>query len=138
MVDRTELSGRTRKPWQKKINPLWWVQNDSEQTVDQANWYHPEWPQWRRRFTWSVIRNPLQNFRAYVIGVQDRNYKVIGRKPVTCVQRDDLQPPETGWQWCVLYGGELIVPLPFVSYCHGPIKVYAGWQWNGFAGIKVI
>jgi hypothetical protein len=33
-----------------------------------------------------------------VFGVQDRNYTVIGRHPVLTVQRDDLQPPERGFQ----------------------------------------
>jgi hypothetical protein len=23
-----------------KLNPLWWLGNDTEQTVDQAEWYH--------------------------------------------------------------------------------------------------
>ena len=58
-----------------KLNPLWWLGNDTEQTVDQAEWYHQDWPEWRRSLGWA-LRNPLQNFRAFVIGVQDRNYEV--------------------------------------------------------------
>jgi hypothetical protein len=50
------------------------------------------------------------NLRAFVIGLQDKNYTVTGRAPVMTVQRNDLEPPETGWQWCVLYGGDLWVP----------------------------
>jgi hypothetical protein len=32
------------------------------------------------------------------------------------VQRNDLFAPETGWQWCVLAGGDLWFPRFFVSY----------------------
>ena len=35
-----------------------------------------------RDFYWNFLRNPLQNFRCFVIGVQDRNYTVTGRAPV--------------------------------------------------------
>src|SRR3954453_1990367 len=58
-----------------KLNPLCWLGNDTEQTVDQAEWYHQDWPEWRRSLGWA-LRNPLQNFRAFIIGVQDRNYEV--------------------------------------------------------------
>ena len=49
-----------------KLNPLWWLGNDTEQTVDQAEWYHQNWPEWRRSLGWA-LRNPLQNFRAFII-----------------------------------------------------------------------
>jgi hypothetical protein len=62
-LDREKIS------WSKKLNLLWWFGNDSEQTVYQADWYHPGWTQWRRKLMWN-LRNPLQNFRAYVLGVQ--------------------------------------------------------------------
>ena len=39
--------------------------------------------------------NPLQNFRCYVIGIQDRNYSVVGREPVLTVQRN-TQPGVSG------------------------------------------
>jgi hypothetical protein len=41
--------------------------------------------------------NPLQNLRAFVLGVQDKNYRVVGLAPVMTVQRDDLVPPQLGW-----------------------------------------
>jgi hypothetical protein len=134
-VDNAAFTGRVSKPWYKKINPIWWWQNDDEQTVDQAPWYHPEWSQWRRWLVWNVFRNPLQNFRAYVVGVQDRNYTVYGKAPVLTVQRNDLQPPETGWQWCYI----ALTPfyLPFISYSGKRIVWYAGWQPNGFFGFKL-
>ena len=50
-----QIYGRTRKSWYLKINPVWWFMNDDEQTVDQADWYHPEWPYWRRWLYWNVF-----------------------------------------------------------------------------------
>jgi hypothetical protein len=133
-VDSYTFTGRVRKPWYNKINPLWWFGNDTEQTVDQARWYHPEWPYWRRWLIWNVFRNPLQNFRCFVIGVADVNYTVVGRAPVLCVQRNDLVPPETGWQWCII---KTFIPLPFASYSGNRINLQAGWQPTGIFSLKV-
>lgn len=127
------VTGRERVPLWKKLLPVWWLLNDSEQTVDQAPWYHPEWPRWRRWLVWNVFRNPCQNLRAYVLGVQDRNYTVTGRAPVTAVQRDDLA--ETGWQWCVIW---LALPRPFVSYSGTRATWYLGWQPSGIFGAKLV
>ena len=130
------ITGRSPKPLSKKLNPLWWFQNDDEQkeTDPDAQWYHTEWPQWRRHLYWNYFRNPLQNFRAYVVGVSDRNYTLTGRAPVMTVQRDDLNPPERGFQWCVLKLGALF--LPFVSYVGRYVVWYLGWQPSGFFGAK--
>lgn len=127
------VSGRTPIPLSKKINPLWWFGNDTEQTVDQAKWFMSGKPEWLRWLCWQV-RNPLQNFRAFVAGVQDRNYTVIGRAPVLTVQRNDLPPPiNEGFQWCVIH---LAIPLPFVSYSGSTFVWYFGWQPTGFFGVK--
>ena len=75
-----QIYGRARKSWYLKINPVWWFMNDDEQTIDQADWYHPEWPYWRRWLYWNVFRNPLQNFRAYVVGASDK--KCGGFRPL--------------------------------------------------------
>ena len=115
-----------------KLNPLWWFGNDSEQTVDQAPWYMPGKPEPVRWLAWQ-FRNPFQNFRSYVLGVQDQNYRVTGRAPVTLVQRNDLTPPEHGWQWSVI---DTPIPLPFVSYSGSHVVWYAGWQPTGFFGFK--
>ena len=130
------ITGRSPKPLSKKLNPLWWFQNDDEQkeTDPDTQWYHPDWPQWRRHLYWNYFRNPLQNFRAYVVGVSDRNYTLTGRAPVMTVQRDDLNPPERGFQWCVLKLGALF--LPFVSYVGRYVVWYLGWQPSGFFGAK--
>lgn len=135
MIDRHTFTDRVRKPAELKANPIWWFKNDDEQTVDQAPWYNPGWPEWKRRFYWNYLRNPLQNFRCYVIGVQDRNYTVVGRAPVLTVQRDDLMPPETGWQWCLLWITDKIA-LPFVSYSGKHLVIQLGWQPTGFATAK--
>jgi hypothetical protein len=133
MIESQEITGRTPVPLRKKLNPIWWFGKDLEQTLAEAAWYMPDAPQWKRRLFWE-FRNPLQNFRAVVIGVGDRNYKVTGKAPVLAVQRDDLDPPETGWQWCVIRLGLLL--LPFVSYSGPRLVCYAGWQPSGFFGFK--
>src|SRR3974390_1400722 len=121
MIDSHTFTDRVKKPLWKKFNPLWWFQNDDEQTIDQATWYHPEWPRWRRWLIWNVFRNPLQNFRAYVVGVQDHNYIVYGREPVLTVQRDNIG--QSGWQWCVCL---LWLPLPFVRSNGKRVPWYLG------------
>ncbi len=83
-----------------------------------------------------MLRNPLQNFRAFVIGVQDRNYEVEvvhGNPDPQVVQRNDVG--EYGYQVIKLkfkYG----VQLPFVSYSGKRVVWYAGWQPSGFFGLK--
>lgn len=131
------MAGRSPVSTLKKINPIWWFMNDTEQTVDQAPWFQPTWPHWLRSLVWNTVRNPLQNFRAYVIGVQDKDYQVTGKAPVMTVQRNDLTPPETGWQWCKLSGGDLRLPRWFVSYSGSSVLWYVGWQPSGFFGIKI-
>jgi len=129
-----EFTNRVKKPLYKKLNPIWWFQNDNEQTVEEAPWYHPEWSQARRYIYWNFFRNPLQNFRCFVVGVEDRNYIVVGKPPVLTVQRDDLQPPETGWQWSVI---KTFIPLGFVSYAGNRFVFYVGWQPTGIFGTKL-
>ena len=126
------VSGRGRKPACKKLNPIWWFGNEDEEQL--PDWYQPIWPFWRRRLYWYYFRNPLQNFRAYVLGVNDRNYEVIGRPPVMTVQRNDLRPDERGWQWSVIKLSAL--RLPFISYSGKKVVWYIGWQPSGFFGAK--
>jgi hypothetical protein len=130
--EQRTVTGRRPKPLFKKINPIWWFGNDDEEQL--PHWYRPSWPNWRRRLYWYFFRNPLQNFRAYVVGVNDRNYDVVGRIPVMCVQRNDLNPVETGWQWSVIKLAAL--RLPFVSYSGKKVVWYIGWQPSGFFGAK--
>jgi hypothetical protein len=130
---RATITSRERAPLRQKMNPMWWFMNSTEQTVDEAPWYRPAWPYWRRWLCWS-LRNPLQNLRAFVLGVSDRNYNIIGRAPVMCVQRNDLLPPEIGFQWCVLHGGDVRLPRFFVSYSGQ--RWFFGHQPSGFFGCK--
>jgi hypothetical protein len=135
MIDRYTYTERALKPFSLKLNPIWWLKNDDEQKLDDGttDWYRPGQPQWLRRLAWE-LRNPFQNLRAYVLGVQDRNYTVIGRHPVLTVQRDDLHPPNRGWQWCVIKLG--VLRLPFVSYSGRRSVLQLGWQPSGFFGAK--
>ena len=130
-------------PWYKKINPIWWLLNDSQQKVDQAPWYEPTWPEWERVLVWNCCRNPLQNFRSYVVGVQDRSFWVTAKQPWGTIQRNDLCTTtngkmvcQTGYQWNWLWAGDLLFPLPFVSYSGQNVVWYVGWQPGGFAGAK--
>jgi hypothetical protein len=116
VIESVKVTGRSPQPFWKKLNPLWWFLNDGEQTVDGAPWYKPDYPWLIRYLFWNFLRNPMMNFRNYVIGVGDRNYEVIGKAPAMTIQRDDLAPPELGWQWSMirLRCGFF---LPFSSYC---------------------
>ena len=80
-METAVFTGRVRKPWFKKINPLWWVMNDDDPYP--PGWYHPEWQSWRRWMTWHVIRNPFHNLAHYVVGVKYRNFTVIGTGETT-------------------------------------------------------
>ncbi len=134
-VETVSVMGRIRKPLWRKLNPLWWFGNEDEQQLADAPWYMPAWPQWQRWMFWYYFRNPLQNFRCYVIGVADCNYTVTGKAPALCVLRSDLQPPQTGWQWSIIKIG--LLRLPFVSYS-GRVTFYIGWQPSGIAGVKLV
>jgi hypothetical protein len=129
------ISGRAKVSLWLKFNPIWWFFNDAEQNLAHAEWYNSDLPQWQRAVLWN-LRNPLQNFRAFVAGVADKNYTVRGRPPVMTVQRNDLFAPETGWQWCVLAGGDLWFPRFFVSYSGKRVVWYFGHQPTGFWGAK--
>ena len=75
LIAVVEYKGLPRYPLSKKLNVCWWFGNEMEQQLADAPWYRPEWPEWRRRFYWLYLRNPLQNFRAVVIG-EARPYPV--------------------------------------------------------------
>lgn len=127
-----QLSGRQKVSIWKKINPWWWLQNDLEPTA--PSWYHPEWPIWLRDFAFNVVRNPLSNFTAYVLGVKDRDYVIRGTYPVDCGTLADIG--QTGWKWSLI---ELkYVKLPFISYAGKYILFYLGWAWEGNIGAKFV
>jgi len=110
---------------------LWWMQNDEEPRPYPG--MYPGRPEWQRMVLW-YIRNPLQNFGKYVVGVYDRNYTVVGDAPVLATAWNDLPDGRTGFKttWLELK----YVSLPFVSYVGKRVMWYAGWQWWGFFGLK--
>ena len=74
---------------------------------------------------------------AYVIGMQDRNYRVEvlrGHPDANIVQRDDVG--EMGWQIAMLHLPSR-VRLPWVSYSGKRVVFQAGWQPSGFFGFKL-
>lgn len=131
------VTGRERCP--KEIQTwAWMLRNDFEQQC--PDWYQPTWPTWRRELYWNYFRNPLQNARCFVWGWTDRNYEVEvmeGRLDQPwLVQRNDLIPPETGYQKCrltLLDGSET---RDFTSYCSDKIVWYYGTQPAGIFGAK--
>jgi hypothetical protein len=130
-IETHRVCGRTRRPLWKKATPIWWFMNDQEPVP--PDWYLPARRGLPRVICW-YLRNPLQNFGNYVLGVCDRNYTVRGAAPVMMVMWDDAMPPRKGWKWSIIRLKWL--RLPFISYS-GPVLFYAGWQPNGFFGFKL-
>lgn len=134
------VTGRVRVPLKLKLSPSFWFQNNFNQTLAEAPWYEPDKPQAQRELDWNM-RNPAQNLRAVILGVQDKNYNVRGKAPVRTIQRNDLHDPVTGaeehgWQWAILSGGDLWVPRLWISYSGTRVVWYLGWNCNGFFGAK--
>jgi hypothetical protein len=86
-----------------------------------------------RQLSW-YLRNPLQNFGKYVLGVGDRNYTVVGAAPVYATNWSDVDPIKTGWKISTIRFDWL--RLPFVSYENEYLIWQAGWQWSGRFGLK--
>jgi hypothetical protein len=130
-VEEVLVGGRRKFPLYKKLNLVWWFLNEYETTP--PDWYHPEQSFLLRLPSW-YLRNPFQNAGNYVFGVCDRNFTVRGVTPAMWISRDDLDPPCTGFKWSIISLGCL--RLPFVSCAGGRFLAYAGWQPNGFFGVK--
>lgn len=147
-VDMATHDPRTPIPWTKKINPIWWLQGPDGWEVPEINNGEPYLPNvkniWLRRFYWFVCRNPLMNFMGFVIGVEDKNYKVTGTAPVLATTGRDVNPPQEGWRWAYLRTGWRW--LPYVSYYRKAwwvkgrgIEFYFGWRpHSGGFGLKVV
>ncbi len=125
------VTGRASQPLWKKLNPVWWFLNDDE--PDPPDWQLPGKPFIIRQLSW-YLRNPLQNFGKYVLGVADRNYTVVGTAPVYAAIWSDVDSVKTGWKVSMIRINGL--DLPFVSYENEYLIWYAGWQWSGFLGFK--
>lgn len=127
------VTGRERQPLRRKLNPLWWFAND-EEPLPPADLYAGQ-PHWLRVLRW-YLRNPLQNFGKYVVGVYDRNYTVTGDAPVAATTWLDVPgSTRTGFKRSTIWLGGWF-PLPFVSYTGKRVLWYAGFQWWGMGGVK--
>jgi hypothetical protein len=125
------VEGRHKFPLYKKLNLVWWFLNECESTP--PVWYNPKQNFLLRLLSW-YLRNPFQNAGNYVFGACDRNFTVRGPAPVMWTTYDDLESPCTGIKWSIISLGCL--RLPFVSYASARLLAYAGWQPNGFFGVK--
>ena len=135
------MTGRVLIPWTKKINPLWWLVGPDGWTVPTMNNGTPYLPDvtnvWLRRFYWFICRNPLMNFVGFVIGVEDRNYRVSGSAPVLATTGRDTSPAQIGFRWAVI--STKYLRLPYVSYYNGTIEAYLGWRpASGGFGLKFV
>jgi len=135
------VTGRQSCPSDLKKNLGWWFRNDYEQNLSDAPWFEPDKDQATRERDWG-LRNPLQNARMFVWGCADKNYTVEvieGHMNPMVVQRDDLVPPEQGYQRLRLYAFEDGSPeRRFVSYCSKHLVYYKGTQPTGFFGVKFV
>jgi len=105
-------------PWYKKINPIWWLGNyidpvDSVNSKGEPNHptFYPNKPLWIRNILWA-IRNPLNNFCFYVIGLAD-NPELVNFNNID---------PQTGRSVNII--------LPFFCYKGKSKEFYIGWR-NG-------
>jgi hypothetical protein len=130
-LQTASVSGRVEQSIWNKLNPLWWFLNDDE--PDPPFWQLPGKPYLIRQVSW-YLRNPLQNFGHYVLGVHDRNYTVVGTAPIYATNWSDTGLDRQGWKVSMIHLGAL--RLPFVSYEDEYFLFYAGWQWSGFLGLK--
>ncbi len=135
------ITGRTLHPWTTKINPLWWLVGPHGWEVPEINNGAPYLPEvknvWLRRFYWFFCRNPLMNFVGFVIGVEDRNYRVTGSPQVLLTTGRDGTPQILGWRYALLHVGS--VKLPYINFYNGSVEFYLGWRpHSGGFGFKLV
>lgn len=123
------VGGRKPYPASKKWNPIWWLGNEWD--PDPPDWSMPGSSMWLRRINW-WFRNPFHNFGRYVLGVGDKNYKVIFER---------LPPKDAINQPMGLERASLVFDdgktLPWFFYGGKYFNFYWGWQPTGFAGLKL-
>lgn len=137
------VTGRERTPLQYRLNPLWWIKNNYEQkeTDADAQWFHPDWPAWKRHIAWNYLRNPLQNGNLFKWGIADRNYiveVVEGWNDVMVVQRNDLIDPATnlpgeGYQKLKITltdGSDSGKVYTWTNFCRNPTPLKKGLVWS--------
>ena len=115
------ITNHTHIPTLWKFNPVWWFKNyDNPEPPD---WMWPGDP--HRHFKW-YLRNPLNNFTFYVIGIADKTFVRVGKYPAR------VFAPDGGWNWSVCR--HKCLRLPFVSYQNGRFEFYLGWRNRGNFG----
>ncbi len=125
----------------KKLNPLWWLVGPDGWTAPTINNGAPYLPgvtnQFVRNFYW-FWRNPCMNLVGFVLGVEDNNYRVVGKAPVLLTTLRDATPPQTGWGYAVLHPqsslGALAVYSAFVALA--TVAHWAFWIPAAFAFLK--
>lgn len=130
-----KVTGRELAPAELKKSWAWGLRNDFEEQLPE--WYKPEWPLWRRRFYWTYLRNPAQNWRCFVQGVCDRNYTVEvleGHPSPFVIQRDDVG--QQGYQKARLHLDD-DTTRDFWSYTSDRGAWGYGWQPTGFFWAKI-
>jgi hypothetical protein len=107
-----------------KFNPLWWFRNLGEPNPPDS--YRPN--SHFRNLAWH-IRNPLNNFSNYVIGIGDKTSVRSGWYP------DKVANPNGGWSFAV--SRRSLLYLPFIDYKRDRFEFYFGWRKQGIFGIKL-
>jgi hypothetical protein len=116
---------KTKIPWYKKWNPLWWFDNLDDPMPAENLHIWLDYKPWVRWFLWR-LRNPMHNFMFYVIGVADREYIVTGDFP------DKNWNPNGGWNRLKLIGDGWT--RSFASYRGAKWEFYYGWNKGGRLG----
>jgi hypothetical protein len=101
----------------KKLNPIWWAQNDDDQP-----------PPGYTPLTW-FLRNPFHNFFFYVVGFAD---EPVAQWPAWSPDAN-FPPSGCAFQWVQ---PEFGLAHLFVS-CSGRVHLYAGWRHDGAFGIAL-
>lgn len=107
-----------------KLNPLFWVKN-TDDPVEQNEWYLTGKPLWYRRIRWG-IRNPVPNFRRYVIGFWDKQHIWIPERWKR--DPDEWDGNDTMWP---LDGEKVGITLPYFVWRLWKFQGYLGWQGSG-------
>lgn len=138
---RARVTGRVRVPASVRLNIFG---NSAEPaSAPKQAWFEPGQDEWKREVSWA-FRNPMENFKRYVIGVCDQNYEVIGEAPVLATTWNDCpsfvdewKQTRTGYKSCkiILQDG---TTRDFTSYCSASVTRYSGTQWWGKTDVKWI
>lgn len=114
-------------PWYKKINPIWWLQNDADGWF--PDHYLPE-ESWIKRAVLYFLRNPFHNFTFFIIGFRDKPSVSYAKNPNT-THIDG----EFNYGYTKVYGW---LPVPFISFRKWGAEGYVGWRVPGAAfGLKL-